>query len=111
MSPIDELKTIVDKANRYPDLIEDEKDRVFQFDLTDAATIQIELKEGRAFFLEGIQKEADVILKLSEHHLEKLLADDLNATMAFMTGQLKVEGKIGLALKLQELVRTYQELV
>ncbi|WP_332694703.1 SCP2 sterol-binding domain-containing protein [Halalkalibacter lacteus] len=111
MSVVEQLKTFVDKVNRYPDRIQNEKDRVFQFDLTNKATIQIEqLKEGKAFLVEDGQKDADVTLKLSEHHLQKLLVDELNPTMAFMTGQLKVSGKIGLAIKLQELVRTYQEL-
>jgi putative sterol carrier protein len=50
-------------------------------------------------------------LNLTEQHLHKLLVDELNATMAYMTGQVKVDGKIGLALKLQEIVRLYQEIV
>jgi putative sterol carrier protein len=98
VSAIEELKAFVEKVNRYPDPIKDEKDRVFQFDLSDAATIQIELKDGKAYLLMGIQKDADVSLNLTEQHLHKLLVDELNATMAYMTGQVKVDGKIGLAL-------------
>ncbi|WP_223192720.1 SCP2 sterol-binding domain-containing protein [Paenibacillus sedimenti] len=33
--------------------------------------------------------------------------DDLNTTMAFMLGSLKVEGLMVLALKLQEIIKRY----
>ncbi|MFC0559647.1 SCP2 sterol-binding domain-containing protein [Halalkalibacter alkalisediminis] len=108
MNALTELKSFIEKVNKNPEHIENEKDRVFQFDLTDAGSIQIEFKEGRAHLYEEVLAEADVVLKLSEKHLLRLLANDLNTTMAFMTGQLKVAGKMGLALKLQEIVKTYQ---
>lgn len=108
MTAINELRSFIERVNENPEHIKDEKDRVFQFDLTDAGSIQVEFKEGRAHLTEEVFKEADVILKLSEKHLLKLLDDDLNTTMAFMTGQLKVDGKMGLALKLQEIVKNYQ---
>ena len=98
MNALHELKSFIEKVNKHPEHIENEKDRVFQFDLTDAGSIQVQFKDGRAHLYDEVSTEADVVLKLSEKHLLKLLADDLNTTMAFMTGQLKVDGKMGLAL-------------
>ncbi|WP_227938127.1 SCP2 sterol-binding domain-containing protein [Alkalihalobacillus deserti] len=37
-----------------------------------------------------------------------MISGALNTTMAFTTGQLKVDEKIGLALKLQEIVIKYK---
>jgi putative sterol carrier protein len=48
--------------------------------------------------------EADTIMRLSEENLEKLLAGTLDPTMAYMTGKLKVEGKMGVALKINAML-------
>jgi putative sterol carrier protein len=44
--------------------------------------------------------EADTTIKISAENLEKLMRGNLDPTMAYMTGKLKVEGKMGVALKL-----------
>lgn len=108
MSVITELKELAEKMNNDPVHIEDEKDRVFQVNLEEAGTLQIVLKDGRIEIAEGTPYEPEVKLILSDKNFSKLLKDELNTTMAFMTGGLKVEGKIGLALKLQEIVKRYQ---
>ena len=48
---------------------------------------------------------ADCTIKLSLDDLESLIAGDLNPTMAFMTGRLKVRGDMALAMKLQNVLR------
>ena len=45
-------------------------------------------------------EEADVTLTASVEVFEQLLAGDLSAASAFMTGKLTVEGSMGLAMKL-----------
>lgn len=108
MSVINELHELVKKINDNPEHIEGEKDRVFQVNLDSGSELQIIIQNGVVEVKEGAPHEAEVILKLSEQNFSKLLKDDLNTTMAFMTGGLKVEGKLGLALKLQEIVKNYQ---
>ncbi|MFD2445412.1 SCP2 sterol-binding domain-containing protein [Bacillus sp. CGMCC 1.16607] len=103
-----ELQQLVDKMNANPEHIQNEKDRVFQIDLKESGSLQIVLKDGKVQVEEGAPHEPEVTLILPETNFSKLLKDDLNTTMAFMTGGLKVEGKIGLALKLQEIVKKYQ---
>ena len=45
-------------------------------------------------------EDADVTLTASVEVFEQLLAGDLSAASAFMTGKLAVEGSMGLAMKL-----------
>ena len=103
-----DLQALVEKMNANPVHIESEKDRVFQVNLEESGTLQIIMKDGRVSVVEGNPHEPAVTLFLTAKNFSKLLKDDLNATMAFMTGSLKVEGKLGLALKLLEIVKLYQ---
>ncbi|MEM8570671.1 MAG: SCP2 sterol-binding domain-containing protein [Pseudomonadota bacterium] len=48
--------------------------------------------------------EADCTLHASRDTFEGLLAGDINPTSAFMTGKLKVEGNMGVAMKLGSLL-------
>ena len=43
---------------------------------------------------------ADTTLRITLDDLSKLLAGNLDPTMAYMTGKLKVEGSTGVAMKL-----------
>jgi len=47
---------------------------------------------------------ADVTLTLDRSDFLKMFTGQMNATSAFMTGRLKVEGDIGLAMKLEKLL-------
>jgi putative sterol carrier protein len=47
---------------------------------------------------------ADCTIKLSLDDLESLLAGDLNPTMAFMSGKLKIEGDMSIAMQLSQLI-------
>lgn len=108
MTVKNELYQLAEKINADPVHIKDEKNRVFQVDLEESGPIQIFLKDGKVIVEEGAPHQSEVTLKLSEENFSKLLKGDLNTTIAFMTGSLKVDGKMGLALKLQEIVNNYQ---
>ena len=43
---------------------------------------------------------ADTTIEISAENLEKLMKGGLDPTLAYMTGKLKVEGRMGVALKL-----------
>ena len=103
-----ELHALVEKMNANPEHIKQEKDRVYQVNLEESGSLQIVFKDGQVEVVEGNAHPPEVTLILNEKNFSKLLKDKLNATMAFMTGSLKVEGKMGLALKLQEIVKAYQ---
>lgn len=44
--------------------------------------------------------EANTTIKISPENLQKLMAGNLDPTLGYMTGKLKVEGSMGVALKL-----------
>jgi len=46
----------------------------------------------------------DCTIKLSLDDLDSLIAGDLNPTMAFMTGKIKVEGDMSVAMALSQLI-------
>jgi putative sterol carrier protein len=48
--------------------------------------------------------EADTVIRLSAENFEKLMNGALDPTMAYMLGKLKVEGKLGVAMKLGTLL-------
>jgi len=48
--------------------------------------------------------EADTTLSLSLEDMEKLVAGELNPTTAYMMGKLRIEGSMGVALKIGELL-------
>ena len=48
--------------------------------------------------------EADTTLSLSLEDMEKLISGDLSPTTAYMMGKLRIEGSMGVALKIGELL-------
>jgi len=49
-------------------------------------------------------READCTIRISLANFEKLLDGDMDPTTAFMMGRLKVEGSMGIAMKLSKIV-------
>ncbi len=49
-------------------------------------------------------KEADCTIKIDKEDFIALTTGDLNPMSAFMSGKIKVEGNMGLAMKLQSLL-------
>ncbi len=49
--------------------------------------------------------DADCVLGASRETFESLLAGDLDPTAAFMSGKLRVEGDMGLAMRLGSILR------
>jgi len=48
--------------------------------------------------------DADTTITISLENLEKLLSGDLDPTFAYATGKIKVEGSVGVALKMASLL-------
>ena len=75
--------------------------------------IKFVFDEGGVFHIDGTvtppvlseeDAEADCTLSLSRDNMEKLLAGTLNPTLAYSLGKLRVEGSIGVALKLASMM-------
>lgn len=71
------------------------------------------LDEGGIIFWDGTgdrpqisdaDGEADTVIRLSAENFGKLMDGNLDPTLAYMTGKLKVEGKLGVALKINAML-------
>ncbi len=94
--------------DKYTDLIKkktadiDNLNKKVKFDLTDEGIIHIDATVVPPK-VTNEDLDADVTLILSADNFEGLLDGSLNPQMAFMMGKLKIEGQMGLALKLADI--------
>ncbi|SLN29399.1 SCP2 sterol-binding domain-containing protein [Oceanibacterium hippocampi] len=74
------------------------------------ATIKFDFGDDGIVFVDGASSpnkvsnedlDADCTIRMSKDDFESMVAGDLDATTAFMMGKLKIEGNMGLAMKLQ----------
>jgi putative sterol carrier protein len=74
-----------------------------KFDMGDAGVIFI---DGKATpnTVSNENQDADCTVGVTMDDLQAMLAGDLAPTTAFMSGKLRVEGDMGVALKLQSLM-------
>ena len=83
---------------------------IYQFNLSgeEEGIYQLIIKENEAEYTIGETFEPKITLEMSDKNFIKLAQDDLNPTMAYMSGKLKVKGDLSLALKLHSLLKKYQ---
>ena len=74
-------------------------DRSVKFDTGGDGVILI---EGNS--ISTIDGPADCTIKLSLGDLEDLVSGELNPTSAYMTGKIKVEGDMSIAMQLQQFI-------
>lgn len=78
-------------------------------DLTN--TVKYVIEEQGAILIDGngaqftdVDTEADLTLNASAETFEGLMDGSKSATMAFMSGKLKIEGDMGLAMRLDSIL-------
>jgi putative sterol carrier protein len=74
----------------------------YVFDIDGAGTWKVDVDDGKVSVTEG-GGDADATISASEETFEQIASGDLNATTAYMTGKLKIQGDMGAAMKLQKL--------
>jgi len=80
----------------------------FHFHDEESLTYQLVLKEDEKYASEGSKEDADCTLTMLKEDFKKMVEGELNGTKAFMSGRLKIQGNMGLALKLQNLLSSYK---
>ncbi|CAG7629026.1 hypothetical protein PAESOLCIP111_03063 [Paenibacillus solanacearum] len=100
----DEVEQIVQKINGKPERIRSLQ-AVYQFNLGNGEFLQVKFHGGQAELFDGTPHKADCRIILSEETFRKLLNNQLNAIAAYMSGALKVEGKLSLAFKLADVLK------
>ncbi|WP_239984533.1 SCP2 sterol-binding domain-containing protein [Lentibacillus sediminis] len=83
--------------------------RIYQFNIfgEEEGIFQLQLEEGKANVVAGTDAVADSTLKMSFANFHNFLAGRLNGTTAFMTGKLKIDGDVGKAIKLEQILKQY----
>ena len=78
-------------------------DLIFQFNIEDADTYHLIVKGGTCAVAQGESDDANVTLIMNSETFKGIASGETDGMMAFMSGQLRVEGDIMLATKLGEL--------
>ena len=74
----------------------------YVFDVEGVGQWTVAVEDGAVSVTEGVG-DADCTISASEDTLVKIAQGEANATTAYMTGKLKIQGDMGAALKLQKL--------
>ncbi|MEL6568979.1 MAG: SCP2 sterol-binding domain-containing protein [Pseudomonadota bacterium] len=75
-----------------------------KFDFGDVGKLFIDGAGGSASNDDG---DADATIKVDWDDFQKISSGDMDATMAFMQGKLKVEGDMSVAMQLQSLMSKF----
>ncbi|TMK76778.1 MAG: SCP2 sterol-binding domain-containing protein [Actinobacteria bacterium] len=74
----------------------------YLFDIEGAGSWKVEVADGKVSVTEG-GGDADATIHASEETFNAIASGEQNATTAYMSGKLKIDGDMGAALKLQKL--------
>jgi putative sterol carrier protein len=78
---------------------------VYQVNLTgpESSSHYLEIKDGGLTGGEGTHDSPSITINMSSNDFVSMTNGQLNPTMAYMSGKLKISGDMGLAMKMQSL--------
>ncbi len=75
----------------------------YRFDVENAGSWRVDVEDGHVHVAES-QEPAECVVKTDEETLLAVVKNEQNPMGAFMTGKIRVEGDMGLALRLRDLL-------
>jgi putative sterol carrier protein len=78
-------------------------DAIFQYDITDNGSWQIEIKDGSCKIAEGALGDPNVTLSMDMDTLASVLSGETDGMQAFMSGSIQATGDVMLATRLADL--------
>jgi putative sterol carrier protein len=75
----------------------------YRFDIAGAGSWRVDLTDGRAQVSES-DEGGDCVVRVKEDVLLRLISGDQNPMTAFMMGKIKVDGDVGMAMRLKDLL-------
>ncbi len=80
-----------------------ELDAIFQYDITDNGSWQIEIKDDTCKINEGSLSDPNVTLAMDIDTLASVLSGEIDGMQAFMSGSIEATGDVMLATRLADL--------
>jgi putative sterol carrier protein len=74
----------------------------YRFDIDGAGSWRVDVADGNASVSEG-GEGGDCVIRMKEETFARLLRGEQNPVTGFMTGKIKVDGDMGLAVRLKDL--------
>ncbi|MBP1948085.1 SCP2 sterol-binding domain-containing protein [Virgibacillus litoralis] len=104
-----EVFEMIDAALKYNQSATEGKEGIYQFNLQgdDGGIYQMIIDEAGSRIAQGEKYESQVTLTIDSDDFREMVAGTLNPTAAFMSGKLKINGNMGLALKLQTVLNSF----
>jgi putative sterol carrier protein len=105
-TPADQITKLEENLRANPEKVAG-MNGIFQFDLSGegGGVWHVSLANGDGHVAEGPAESPGVVISMAADDFVALTEGRLDGTMAFMSGKLKVKGDMGLAMKLQTLLR------
>lgn len=107
MPTVDEVFTEMESRLKQDSSKVQGMNATYQFDLTGdgGAEKWVKLADGTGEFGTGQSTDPNITITMEASDFLDLVEGKLDGTMAFMSGKLKVKGDMGLAMKLQNVLR------
>src|SRR5699024_1753274 len=111
MSEVKEVLTGIDEALKEDPSYGADVNATYQFDIKDEepGLYPLVFKDDASDTAERETAEADCTVELASDYFIELANGNLNGTQAFMSGKLTIKGNMGLALKLQSILTSFNK--
>src|SRR5699024_8995410 len=111
MSEVKEVLTSIDEVLKEDLSYGEDVNAIYKFDIKDKEQdqYQLVLKYDAYYMAEVETEEAEYTLKLASDDFVELAKGKLNGKQAFKSGKLKIKGNMGLALKLQSILTSFNK--